>query len=87
MKTAKFRYKCRLCGEIYTDACASKKTALMVLIRVVSEQFISKKPIGIQSPFPESNPLIPRLIDIHSGCKAGLGVSDLIGYIVEDGKS
>lgn len=74
MQIAKFQYKCRLCGKIYNDSCTSEENARIVLISTVVGVPMPKKMIGIQ----------PELIDIHFDCKIGHGISDLVGYIVED---
>ena len=74
MKTAKFQYKCRLCGETYNDACTHEDNAQMVLICTVLGQKMPSRLHGDQ----------PDLISIHSSCKAGHGISDLIGYVVVD---
>lgn len=72
MKTAKFQYKCRLCGETYNDSCTAEKNAFYLLVSIVHSLPNPKPVVGI----------IPTMVDIHSGCKVGSGVSDLIGYIV-----
>ncbi len=73
MKTAKFQYKCRLCGETYSNPCISEEVALMVLVCTISGTSMPKT-WGTQ----------PEMLDIHAGCKTGKGIADLIGYVVED---
>ena len=75
-KTAKFQYKCRLCGEIDSNPCTSEENALFILLNTIK---------GVK---PEARMYIgpqPSMISIHASCKAGQGVTDLIGYIVEEG--
>jgi len=74
MKTAIFQYKCRLCGKVYNDAHTSENNALMTVICSINKRPMPKGLIGMQ----------PELIGIHAGCKSGCGVSDLIGYIIEE---
>ncbi len=74
MSEARFQYKCRLCGEIYTDACSGEDVAQHTLICTVHGYDMPQKYIGIQ----------PQMFDLHSGCKAGYGVGDLLGYIVAE---
>ena len=71
MKTAIFKYKCRLCGEEYEDSYTSEDIAQEVLIDLVYKYPMPKGLIGVS----------PTLLGTHSGCKVGYGVSDLIGYI------
>lgn len=76
MKTAKFQYKCRLCGEVYTGAETCEDLARNVLICVT---------LGIDPTVEYQNiGIVPNLIEPHIACRNGFGVSDLIGYIVED---
>ena len=70
MKTAKFQYKCRLCGEIYSGSCTSEENAFMILVAITLDKKIPLM-VGTQ----------PIMIEIHPGCKAGHGVADLIGTI------
>ena len=74
MKTAIFRYKCRSCGEEYDDAHTSEENALMTLICTIQDKPMPSKMIGVQ----------PAMVDIHSNCKKGSGVSDLMGYIIKE---
>ena len=68
-----FQYKCRLCGEIYSDGYTSNKNAFNILVCTVSNTTMPKEFIGMQ----------PTLVSIHCGCKKGSGISDLIGIIEE----
>ena len=69
METAKFQYRCRLCGEIEENPCTGKKNALPCLLDAIDGTDIYKM-IGLK----------PKLISLHS-CKDGnCGVADLIGY-------
>ena len=70
MKTAKFQYKCRLCGEVYSGSCTSEENAFMALVSIV---------LGHKLPLTIGNQ--PRMIEVHPGCKAGHGIADLIGTI------
>jgi len=74
MKTAKFQYKCRLCGEIYDGACTGEINALNILMHIV---------FGISLP-EDLFGVLPSMVSIHAGCKVGYGVADLIGYVVEE---
>ena len=75
MITAQFQYKCRLCGKVYGDAITSPINARTVLISIVSGTKMPKQLTGMQ----------PGMISLHSACKSGYGVSDLIGYIEGEG--
>jgi len=70
MKTAKFRYKCRLCGEIYSGPCTSEENAFLILVAIT---------LGQKIPLTIGNQ--PRMTEIHPGCKVGHGIADLIGTI------
>jgi len=74
MKAAIFQYKCRMCGKVYNDSCSSEKIALMILVSTVIGSSMPKNLIGIK----------PEMVSIHSTCEMGSGVSDLIGFIVEE---
>lgn len=74
MKTAKFQYKCRLCGEVYKEGSTSEENAQYILISIAYNFDDPEPVIGVK----------PTMIGIHSGCKIGCGISDLIGYIVEN---
>jgi hypothetical protein len=71
MNTSIFQYKCRLCHEIYDDGITSEKNAQIILISTVLNFEMPHPLIGQQ----------PKLIGLHSACKKGYGVGDLIGYI------
>ena len=68
MKTAKFQYKCRLCGEIEENPCTGEKNALIDLIEVEIHGRV--KTMGI--------PL--EILGIHNCSDGNVGISDLIGY-------
>jgi len=79
MKEALFQYKCRQCGEIFTDGMISIKNAKIILIHVVFD-FKMKLDIGLP----------PTMVNVHS-CKRyaggnGEGVADLIGYVIKEEK-
>lgn len=74
MRTAIFQYTCRLCGETYNDTHTSEQNARTVLICTAHRQPMPSHLFGTQ----------PEMIGLHAGCKSGYGVSDLIGYVVED---
>lgn len=63
METARFQYKCRLCGEIYQSICTSEEKAHTMLSCMVRNR--------------------PGY-ELHSDCKLGYGISDIIGYTVEE---
>jgi len=69
---AEFQYKCRLCGETYSDTDCSEELAQMVLVCTVYGFEIPSDLIGTP----------PKMVACHAGCKAGYGVSDLIGYTI-----
>jgi hypothetical protein len=70
MKTAKFQYKCRLCGEIEENPATGEKNALPCLLDAVYKTNTFSTMIGPK----------PEIMSIHS-CKDGnVGVMDLIGY-------
>ncbi len=69
MKIATFQYKCRQCGEIYSDGHISPEGAMHILIATVNGRRMSDHSVVTQ----------PNLIGLHSRCKEGYGVSDLIG--------
>ena len=70
MKTAKFQYKCRLCGKIYSESCTSEENAFMVLVSII---------LGHEMPLLIGTQ--PRMVEIHTSCKTGHGIADLIGTI------
>lgn len=69
---ARFQYRCRLCGEVYTDGSSGTGIAYQILISTV---------LGVKLDRIMGIP--PQLLSIHAACKMGLGVSDLLGYVVE----
>ena len=75
MKTAKFQYKCRLCGAIEENPCTSEDNAWITLISLLHGHDISQlKFVG----------MTPKMQTTHL-CKEGShGVADLIGYKVYD---
>ncbi len=75
MEHAVFQYQCRLCGEKYKDVHTSKENAAMLLVCIVYGHEIPKKLIGMP----------PTFLGTHTGCKKGYGISDLIGYSIEEG--
>ena len=75
MKIAKFQYKCRLCGEIYTSGETCEDIARTCLICVTLDIDPTKALGHIGTP--------PSMVETHTACKKGFGIADLIGYIVE----
>ena len=76
MKRAIFQYKCRLCEETYDSFSAGKELAWRVLFELIYDSKIVAEPlVGLK----------PKMMEMHSGCKHGNGIGDLLGYkIVED---
>ena len=76
MKIAKFKYKCRLCGEVYTsgETCEDIAKTCLVYISLGSENKLARLNIGMP----------PRIIEPHSSCKSGYGIADFLGYVIEN---
>lgn len=72
MKAGKFQYKCRLCGEKYTDAITSEENAKICLLYILR---------GEKEPPNKMFGSLPEMVEAHAGCKAGYGVADLQGVI------
>lgn len=68
-KYVDFLYKCRLCGEVYSEGSCPKENAFNKLVSTV---------LGIQ--LVNITRTQPVLTDVHIDCKKGTGVSDFIGY-------
>ena len=70
MKTAKFQYRCRMCGEIEETPVTAEKNALPLLLGGLFDIEMTVTMFGTK----------PKLLGIHN-CKDGsVGVADLIGY-------
>lgn len=70
-KVANFKYKCRSCGEIYSNVStgASNADVSLMIVAIVHKL----------DCFPERFGSIPEMLDTHS-CKNGFrGVCDFIG--------
>jgi len=67
MTTAKFMYKCRLCGEVYSNMDVAIESGLRHLVNAV----LDLKDRSVNSPC---------MTTIHVDCKNGIGVADLLGY-------
>lgn len=65
-KIGKFQYKCRLCGEVYTEGETSAKNANIHLVGIIYGCFKGA---------------MPQMVDIHACCKAGYGIADLQGVV------
>lgn len=74
MKTAKFRYKCRLCGQIEDNSCTSVRNAESYLYALVYNGEIAKTQIGIP----------PTMTTYHMCIDGNTGIMDLLGFIVVD---
>ena len=72
MEAARLQYKCRLCGERYRGLLISETKAHEILNCI-----ITGKP-----NLPGGS--MPSMFGRHSDCKGGYGVSDIIGYIIEE---
>ncbi len=77
MMTCTFIYKCRNCNEKHEGSVGGEDSATYGLMSAVFNLPFPDKFIGIP----------PKMLEIHS-CKNGkfTGVSDLIGYRMEDSK-
>jgi len=74
MKEAKFRYKCRLCGQFDDNPCTSVSNAILHLHNILYGEKILKTQIGIP----------PTMTKYHI-CEDGkYGIMDLLGFIVVD---
>ena len=74
MRTAKFQYKCRLCGEIEENPCTGEDLAQYTLLSILRDKELIDLKVGV----------IPHMIESHL-CKDGNhGVVDLIGYKIYD---
>jgi len=62
-----------LCGEIFNNGITSEENASVILVALIVNTKMPERFIGIQ----------PSLIELHSNCKKGYGVADLVGYIIE----
>lgn len=75
MKTARFEYKCRRCGEIELNPHTAEKNALIIMLSGI---FGYPLPKNMKSFSGQE----PRLFNIHNCKDGGMGVSDLLGYNV-----
>jgi hypothetical protein len=72
MKTIAFEYKCRRCGKINRNPKTAEKNGLAVITAAV-----------LDAPMPMLGFPV-RLVDSHFCPDGGMGVTDLIGYSVEE---
>lgn len=77
MKSAYFQYKCRQCGEVYSNTAIgisdNRFKANMILLSTIMGERMPKGIIGLQ----------PQLMEMHSCNEEDIGVSDLIGFAVK----
>lgn len=74
--TAKFYYKCRMCGEVYDSGTATAKdNGRQVLLETILDIPYSKKTI-------KGNPVGRE--KLHTCNNQQVGVADLIGYKIEE---
>jgi len=71
LKRAEFQYKCRLCGETYTDKVTNNKIAFQIICHLLFDFPVPDFSVG----------MVPSMLGVHALCKKGTGVADLIGYI------
>lgn len=75
MKTGKFEYKCRRCGEIEVNPCTSEDNARLFLMCLLFGHNPPQSLMGTP----------PKIYSTHRCKDGGCGVSDLIGYrVVEE---
>ena len=74
-KRAVFNYKCRQCGKVYVETEAPKRVADQLMVAAAIRG--SEDEINFTVP--------PRMVEIHTCKGGGLGVSDLVGYTLEEG--
>ena len=72
-KIGKFQYKCRLCGEVYTEGETSAENAFIFLLSIISGT-PSRPIVG----------LMPKMVDTHHCCIVGYGVADLQGVVYSE---
>ena len=79
MKTAKFQYKCRMCGVTHSEYDINPDMAISAIVASIQGKWVY---------FDSTGPLgrTPQLKRIHTCDETRTGVSDLIGYVVEDVK-
>ena len=73
MKEARFKYKCRLCGEVEENPGTAESYALHYLIAAIR---------GDPDFTGGMTGNVPELLDAHNCEDGSFGVSDLIGYKV-----
>ena len=73
-KTAVFKYKCRLCGEVFSNGDTSGFNGFRLLVHAALDVGYIDDLIGSA----------PGMVDLHYDCKKGIGVGDLIGVEMED---
>jgi len=72
MRATFFKYRCRLCGEVFIKQGTVFDNAFIILLHVIDGKPMPEKFIGSE----------PHLIEIHPVCKhreRSIGVADLIG--------
>jgi len=72
MPSIAFEYKCRRCGRIDRNPHTAEPNGPPTLISAI---------MGKPHPFPGFE---VRMLDVHTCPDKGMGVTDLIGYSIED---
>ena len=73
MRTAKFQYKCRHCGEVFQGPCGGEQFASFSIASIITT--------GKDIPHPGHQ---VRLMDSHNCSDSKIGIADLIGYNLTD---
>ena len=74
MKTGKFEYRCKRCGNIEVNPCTSEDNAKILLLCIL---YKLPKPVHFISDVPKEQ-------SVHVCEDGGVGISELIGYRVEE---
>ena len=72
MKETQFQYKCRLCGKIDTSLCGNENIGLSRLCDAINDN--KHMEFGMQV----------KMLDVHACTPTQCGISDLIGYKIEE---
>lgn len=73
-KEARFEYKCRRCNAVTQGPFTAEHNGLTVLLGAIYEN---------QDILPaQLRPQAPKLLGAHLCVDQGMGVSDLLGYVV-----